>query len=106
MVPALKVSRNSRNRWATPVFVVLFAVHLVLVTWAAPTRKEVLAAMKTARPVAAQQWSAAQQEVLASMEAYAAAWEGGNQEEIVSFLHPNAFPPLAQGRGSVRRSDW
>ena len=48
MAPALKVSRNSRNRWAKPVFVVLFAVHLVLVTWAAPTRKEVLAAMKTA----------------------------------------------------------
>ena len=48
MAPALKVSRNSRNRWAKPVFMVLFAVHLVLVTWAAPTRKEVLAAMKTA----------------------------------------------------------
>ena len=42
-----------------------------------------------ASPVAAQQWSAAQQEVLTSMEAYAVAWEGGNQEEIVSFLHPN-----------------
>ncbi|MDA2925616.1 nuclear transport factor 2 family protein [Acidobacteria bacterium AH-259-G07] len=40
-------------------------------------------------PAAAQEWSAAQKEVLASMEAYAAAWEGGNQEEIVSYLHPD-----------------